>query len=349
MKEKSQTKFLNIISLRIPFLQQLILLCVYYLSKDNTYCVLSNKEFSEILYRDSSKISQAITALTKQNTLIRTNLNGKRVLALGEIANPLIIKNNKKNKNYLFIHKDNTININNCDDIANDLIYTDDLILFDHTIICKWLLGNSKPFRNVKTAVQLKAVIRSILNKAKKDNEFPQAIQVEFELAEIELKNTIRKICGYKSELIEVEADEEELKRIDRQEKQQRILLKGIKESLMEEAVDISTNPTELQKLYKGQKIVTIKGNVHHVYEGGTPPICNIILKTADPDTFVYASILLKHYKNLKAEIDRYQGTIKVTGQVKRSDFHIKKFGVENIIRSIDELEPIEFLDNSPF
>jgi hypothetical protein len=320
---------------------KLILLWILMSTQENIYCNSSNKELAEILNKHHINISKAISELTKQNLLIQTTIDRKRILTLNEITNPLIIKNNKINNSYLSIN----ISIKECDQMANDLI-EEGFLRLDYNSIGAYLLEKAlthPALKVIKNSKQLTVIIRSILKGGVKEKILLDALDFEYDLSLLNMQNVIRKICGYEAKVIVENIDEDEL----RKEKNERRLRKSLKKSYQEKTIDISKKPAELQKIYKGQKLVTIEGNIHNVYEAGDPPFCNISLKTADSDQLVYASIQSKHFPNLKTELDGYQGAIRLTGQVTSSKFHKERYDVQNIIKSIDELEPIEFSKRS--
>ncbi len=341
---KTKLGFTDIISLKLPLLQRCLLLCVDFFKKGDTYCDSSNKEFAELLDRHPTKIATAISSLVEQNFLIRTTLNGKRVLALTEIANPLIIKNNKINNSYYSFNINKSISIKECEEVGTKLI--NHFLKWDSNMVSNCILERSidhPGLKLIKTAEQFRVIIHSILNGGIKDEVLFEALEFDYDLSLIKMQNTLKKICGYEPTEVSEHIDEMVLGR----QENERQLRKHIRTCYLEKAIDISKNPDQLQQPFKGKKFVSITGSVVHVYEAGHPPFCNIKITNDDTGQSVYASIQSIHYKGLKAALDDYRGLIKITGQVFTSKFHKERYDVQHIIKSIEELEPIEFLKRS--
>jgi hypothetical protein len=316
---------------------------------------ISNRNIGKALGKHLTSISKGINCLTGSKLLISFKSNGKRMLALSVNANPIIINNylftykeKNINNNYLFIKKDNNITIDDCKEVAN-YIY-DCFLYFDLQKMCSYLIdlaSESKHFRRITNAVQLKAVLYSVLNKASKNKYISLETGLpEPELALKSIQNTICIICGLDGSQIIAGVDEEDRRIVKQRERNERILRKGIIESYQEKIIDISKNPEELQKSFQGRKFVSITAKLHQMYKKGRPPFYNLILKSPNSDILIYASILQKHVKNRGLILGGYNGNLKIVGEVFGSSFHQDRFGVKNIIRSIDEFEAIEILDD---
>lgn len=329
---------------KISDLQKLILLWVSMTTENDIYCDSSNKEFAKLLNKHHITISKAIANLIDQELLIQTTIDAKRVLRLIEIANPLIIKNNKINNSYLSFNKNKKISIKDCEEVAIKLV--NHFLKWDSNTISNCLIErviNHRKLKAVKTVKQFGVIIHSILKGGIKDEILHEALEFDYDLSLANIQNAIRKICGYEPLEVTCRIDEGELRR----QEYERQLRKHIRTGYQERIIDISKNPAQLQQPFKNQKLVTIEGEVVEAYEAGEPPFCNITLKVSNYDQFVYASIKSNHYKDLKVELDGYNGLIKITGEVGISKYHKKEYGIQNKIKSVDELKPIEFLDRS--
>ncbi|HMI02489.1 MAG TPA: hypothetical protein VK541_08415 [Pedobacter sp.] len=320
--------------------QKLLLLWIFINSGDDFYCNSSNQELAEILLKHPTNISKAVSALKNQELLVETTIDAKRTLALSDFAKPLIIKN-KVNNSYLSFNKNKKITIKDCDEIAIKLNHT--FFTWDSHDVRNYLLERTKNHPGLKgnrTPEQLKIILTSIIKGAIKERALVEEIQIDYERSLLIMQNVVKEVCGYTSVAPVEEIDDIALRR----ERNERNLRKSIKKSYQEKMIDISMNPAQLQEFFTGKKLVSVTGHISRVYEAGYPPFCNIVLDANDSDDIIYATILSNHYENLTAELRGYTGLIKIMGQVAVSGYHHK-----NIIKSIDELKPIEFLERSSF
>ncbi|MGM9476403.1 hypothetical protein ACS5PU_08225 [Pedobacter sp. GSP4] len=305
-------------------------------------------ELATALKKHITTINRGIKRLSNANLVVRSRLNGIRVIALSENANSLIINKNKiNNLNYLFIKQDNSISINDCKEVAKHIC---DCFSFLNTEkMCSYLISRAseaKEFKKIRTAVQLKAVLYSVINKASKNDLISMDTELpEPELALKSIQNTICIICGLDGSQIITEVEEEQCRRIKQRDRNERVLRKGIIESYKEKTIDISQNPKELQQAFNRRKLVSITAELHQMYKRGNPPFYNLVLKDPQSGMLIYASILQKHIIKMGAKFKGYNGLIKVSGEVYYSSYHKDTFGIKNIIRSIDELKPVEFLE----
>lgn len=340
-----KTLFKLCLNKEISDLQKLLLVWISIHQEEKTLCDNSNQELANIFDRHISNISKAISSLTRRELIVQTTADSKRFLALGEFAYPLIIKEINKNNSYLLISKDNKISIKDCEEVALYII-SEGFLKYDYKEMCKELLQfaqSQNSFRKVKSFPQLKAVVYAALKKLEKIKLLKTDFDSIYDDALSNLANTIKEICGLEEQDKKERIDEAEVRR----EKNAKILNRHISKGYQERLLDLTISPHKLQQPFKGQKLISITGIAKSTYEGGNPLYCNIVLEVNN--CTVYASVKSKHYPDLKNDIDNHIGLIKINGQVSYSKYHNEQFDTKNIIRSIDLLAPIEFINDSNF
>ncbi|MFB2121196.1 hypothetical protein [Parapedobacter sp. 2B3] len=320
-------------------------------------CDLCDDELAEAIGVKSAQVEIAIPSLIDRGLMVMVADDGVRRLELSDyskerinkinIINNIIIEKiniNKTISNSPLINKHHPLTEKDCKKLAKQ--YSVDFSAFDYldfpSIIITHIQLRVNIFKKIKTRRQLGLFVRWIHKHPDIRPSIPFGLLEENE-PQHTLENMFRFICGFAPKQFKEEADEEEVRRQQQEKKRQRLEQKTFESSI----VDVTSAPEYVKKDAQGNKVVSLIGTIKHVYWGGSPKMCNLVIAVDGYDYDVPMTISYKHNKNLMSSDEHYAGRrIRVCGRLAFSKYHMDRFSIRNKIESINRVTPIEFLES---